>query len=99
MKDKQHQSPQFSDNEGKVFKNETQVVYHYLKDHLATATMVSEATGVKQKNLTWYKRDLEKRGLLWEVYRAECKSTTYKAWYLTTNPENKPEDNQLSLEL
>lgn len=48
--------------------------------------MVSKATGVYQKNICRYKRDLEKPGLLWQVKQGRCKVTGYMAWYLTTNP-------------
>lgn len=60
-------------------------IFHYLQNHIATASMVSKATGIAQKNITRYKRDLEQRGLLYEVERKLCKLTGFKAWYITTN--------------
>lgn len=62
-----------------------QTIFCYLKEHIATASMVSEATGVPQKCICRYKRDLEEANLLWEVEKAACKVTGCKAWYLTTN--------------
>jgi len=47
--------------------------------------MVAAATGVPQKNICRYKRDLEKAGRLWEITKAACKLTGFKAWYLTTD--------------
>jgi len=55
--------------QGKVnqFQNQKKTIFQYLKQHTATASMVSEATGVPQKSICRYKRDLEKQGLLYEV--------------------------------
>lgn len=64
--------------------------YNYLQNHIATASMVADATGIPQKCLTRYKRDLEKAGRLWEVKRTLCQKTGFKAFYLTTNPDNAP---------
>ena len=62
-------------------------MFHYLQRNTATASMVSAATGIPQKNICRYKRDLEKTGRLWEIEKKLCKQTAFKAWYLTTNPE------------
>lgn len=77
--------------------NQLQTIFEYLQDHIATASMVTEATAIPQKCITRYKRDLEKAGKLWEVKRTYCKLTGFKAWYLTTNPELAPSNKQLSL--
>ena len=63
-----------------------QVFFDYLQEKVATCTMVSESTGLRQKNCTRYKRKLEKKGYLWEVYNGKCRVTQLKAAYLTTNP-------------
>lgn len=76
---------------------EKKTIFLYLQEHIATASMVSKATGVKQKNITRYKRDLEKTGKLWEVKKGYCKETGFKAWYLSTNPALSPYKNQLGL--
>ncbi len=76
-------------------KSQTKTVYEYLKHNVATATMVQRATGVEQKNITRYKRDFEKNGLLSEVKYDRCKVTKHWAWYLTTNPDLFPLSNQL----
>lgn len=70
---------------GKGFRKEEQTIFSYLQNTIATASMVSKATGVAHKNICRYKADLEKRNLLFEVYKKTCKLTGYKAWYLTTN--------------
>ena len=60
-------------------------IFNFLQDNTATASMVSKACNIPQKNITRYKRDLEQRGLLYEVERKLCKLTGFKAWYITTN--------------
>lgn len=79
------------------FKSQLKTIFHYLQNHIATASMVSAATGIPQKNICRYKRDLEKAGRLWEIEKKPCKQTGFKAWYLTTNPEQAPFNNQLNL--
>ncbi len=81
------------------FPNRSQllIVFEYLKDHTATASMVSEATGIPQKCITWYKRHLEKSGKLWEVRKKRCQITGRQAWYLTTDQRKAPKNDQLNL--
>lgn len=74
-----------------------QTIFQYLQEYSATASMVAVATGVSQKNIYRYKRDLEKAGRLWEVQKKLCKQTGFKAWHLTTNPQNVPFNNPLNL--
>ena len=69
----------------KVFLSQQKTIFHYLQKHTATASMVSAATGIPQKNICRYKRDLEEAGYLKEVEKKLCKQTGFKAWYLTTN--------------
>jgi len=69
----------------------------FLSDKIATASMATAATGIPQKCLTRYKRQLEKSELLWEVMQDYCKVTGCMAWYLTTNPELVPGNHQLKL--
>jgi hypothetical protein len=80
-------SPQHKgQNEDTTHFNQLQTIFQYLQDHIATASMVAEATGVYQKNICRYKRDLEKACRLWETEKKPCKKTGFKAWYLTTDP-------------
>lgn len=79
------------------FKSQQKTIFQYLQEHIATASMVSAATGIPQKNICRYKRDLEKAGRLWEVEKKLCKQTGFKAWYLTTDPEKVQLSNQLNL--
>jgi len=83
-------TPNNSFEQSKDNSHTTQLItiFQYLKNHIATASMVSESTGVKQKNICRYKADLQKRGQLWEVEKKTCKVTGFKAWYLTTNPQH-----------
>lgn len=76
------------------FKSQQRTIFQYLQKHIATASMVAAATGIPQKNICRYKRDLEKAGRIWEVEKKLCKQTGFKAWYLTTNPDKAPFNNQ-----
>lgn len=79
--------------------NQLQTIFQYLFENIATASMVSNATGIYQKNICRYKRDLEKVGRLWEIEKTYCKQTGFKAWYLTTNPSNAPKNSITQLNL
>lgn len=102
MRKKNSQSPTnlLSERQGKDTQktNQLKTIFHYLKKHVATNTMISEATGISQKNICRYKRDLEQRGLLAEVRKGYCEITKHLAWYLTTNPDLFPQSsNQLKM--
>lgn len=73
---------QFKDS---CFISQQKAIFIYLQDHTATASMVSHVTGIPQKNICRYKRDLEDAGYLKEVEKKQCEHTGFKAWYLTTN--------------
>lgn len=77
--------------------NQKTKYFDYLKTTVATNSMVSDATGIPQKNLTRFKREFEEAGVLCELYRTICKKTKYRATYLTTNPDLFPQSNQLKL--
>ncbi len=78
--------------------SQLQIIFNYLFENRATASMVADATGIYQKNVTRYKRKLEKAGRLWELYKDNCKKTGYKAWFLTCDPDKVPNiSKQLNL--
>ena len=77
--------------------NQIKTIFHYWQNHIATNTMVSEATGVPQKNICRYKRDLEQLGLLAEVKKGYCEITNHLAWYITTNKKHFPQSYQLRM--
>jgi hypothetical protein len=87
----------FRQGEVKQFRTQLQTIFEYLKENTATASMVTEYTGVPQKSICRYKRDLEKQNLLYEVEKKLCKVTNFRAWYLTTNPDLFPKSNQLKM--
>ena len=78
-------------------RTQLKTIFEFLQNNIATASMVTDATGVPQKCITRYKRDLEKRGQLFEIEKKQCRKTGFKAWYLTTNPELFPTSKQLNL--
>ncbi len=61
--------------------------------------MIADATGIYQKNICRYKRDLEKAGRLWEIEKRTCKKTGFRAWYLTTDPAKAPKQSYTQLNL
>jgi hypothetical protein len=77
--------------------NQLKTIFSYLQKHISTASMISAATGIPQKNICRYKRNLEKAGHLWEIEKKLCKQTGFNAWFLNTNPKNAPYSNQLNL--
>jgi hypothetical protein len=81
----------------KQFQNQKKTIFEYLKQCTATASMVTDATGVPQKSICRYKRDLEKQGLLYEVEKKLCSLTGFRAWYLTTDQDKMPTSNQLKM--
>jgi hypothetical protein len=97
---KHHKAPQLScksSDKDNLKNTQLQTIFIHLSDKVETASMVSDATGVPQKSICRFKRDLEKRGLLKEIEKKTCKKTGFKAWYITTNPELIPVTNQLNL--
>lgn len=82
----------------KPHQSQREIFFEYLKNHVATASMAEAATGVHQKCITRYKRELEKAGRLWQLTRKACQVTGCKAWYLTTDQAKAPKTpQQLSL--
>ncbi len=73
------------------------IFYQALKHSVATASMVCEALNIKQKNTCRYKRRYEENGQLAEVKKSKCPVTGFQAWFLTTDPEKFPSNDQLSL--
>lgn len=88
-----HTSPDnLHKGQGKDNNTTTQLktIFEYLQKEVATASMVSGATGIPQKNICRYKRDLEKAGQLKEVDKKLCRLTGFKAWYITTDQTKFP---------
>lgn len=84
--------------EGNTPLSQLETIFQFLKENIATASMVADATGIYQKNICRYKRDLEKAGRLWEIEKTVCKKTGFKAWYLTTDETKAPNHSpQLNL--
>jgi hypothetical protein len=75
-----------SQNKDNRNTNQLKTIFQFLFENVATASMVSEATGISQKNICRYKRDLEKENRLWEIEKKVCEKTGFLAWHLTTNP-------------
>ncbi len=98
MNKAKHNAPGNKHYKDKHFVNQKMKVFQYLQKNIATASMVARDTGIPQKNITRYKRQLEKTGHLWEIEKKLCKETGFRAWYLSADPEKAPkQDMQLKL--
>lgn len=88
-----HQNTPKENNEVKrknlktYFDSQKEIFRHYLSENIATCSMVSNQTGIPQKNLTRYKTELEDNGALTVLFVTNCKVTGFKAQYLTTNTD------------
>jgi hypothetical protein len=78
-------------------RTQLQTIFQFLSDKVATATEVSAATQVPQKNICRYKRDLQKNGHLAELRRVNCPITGFKAWLITCDPSRMPHNPQIKL--
>jgi hypothetical protein len=78
-------------------QTELQIIFSFLTEHVATGSEVCEHTGIKQKNFTRHKKNLENKGLLKELYKTNCRITGFKAWHLTTNALLFPANSQAKL--
>ena len=82
-----HNGPQHKrQNEDRTSTPQDQIFFDLLKEFTLTASQIEALTGIKQKNLCWYKRAFQKEGRLWQVKYVRCPITTRWAWTLTTNP-------------
>ena len=99
-KEPSHHSKTLSEpDKDKYSESQLQTFFTYLQNHIATASMVTAETGVPQKCICRYKRDLEKNDLLWETEKKPCGKTGFNASYLTTNPNLSPKGKPVQLNL
>ena len=85
-----HHNDKSNESKDNLHVTQLRTIFQYLQTHIATASMVTEATGVPQKCICRYKRDLQQSGRLWEVKKDFCEHTGHRAYYLTTDPEKAP---------
>ncbi len=71
--------------------------FEFLKEKPVSCSMAEAETGIHQKCLTRYKRQLESANRLWVAFEAKCKITGRLVQYITTNPEFNPSNNQLNI--
>lgn len=86
-------SPNFSHKiqaKYKSFKALKKAFFEYLKTRTAPASMATALTAIFQKNITRFKMQLEKAGVILHVERKTCMYTGFRAWDLTTSPKLFP---------
>ena len=74
---------------------EITAVKNYLMDHVATATMIADALNIYRPNLCRHKRELQKQGILKELFKGHCKVTGWRATYLTCKLDAKEGGNNV----
>ncbi|MBK6496811.1 MAG: hypothetical protein IPG48_01930 [Saprospiraceae bacterium] len=63
--------------------------FEHLQDKITTCAVVAKETGLPQKYLTWVKRNLEKKGLLYVVRIGTCPlSLRRNVQFITTMPRD-----------
>ena len=77
--------------------DEMTLFYNFLLDKVTSCTEVSKKLGIVQKNLTRYKRRFQKLGMLAVVKRHKCPVTNREVQFITTDPNQFPEPQQLNL--
>lgn len=71
--------------------------YEFLSDKITSCSHAAETLGIRQKNLTWSKRELEKAGRLQVVKKMKCPETGRVVQGITTDPNKFTKPIQLEL--
>lgn len=85
----------------KRFINEAKLFYQFLKQKPCTCSEVAEALKIKQKNLTRYKRQLQKKQQLAVLNSVRCPITGFMAQLISTDEKlfiNLPKQLQIEYE-
>ena len=87
MQNKLHgQVSSITPSKGTYFIAQQKAFYNYLQGDPVTVAMAAYVLKIPEKNLTRYKRELEKANKLWRVFQGSCKFTGNRAWFITTDP-------------
>lgn len=73
-------------------------VYASFYEKPRTMLEVDKDTDIMRSNVCWYCGMLREQNKLYRVRKRRCMVTNHMAYELTTNPEYKRNDGQLSLE-
>ena len=79
------------------FQSQLAKVYEAFFEEPKTMKEVDAETGVMRESICRYCATLRKLEKLFPVKKRKCEITQHRAIAYTTNPELKPEDNQLRL--
>lgn len=89
--------PNSKQNKDKRIK-ELNLVYDAFFNKPLTMKEVDKLTGVMRESICWYCKALRESNRLYKVRKRRCTVTKYNdVWEWTTNPDLKPENNQLEL--
>lgn len=77
--------------------DEMTAFYHYLNDKVTSCTDAAVMLNIPQKNLTRYKRELEKVGKLQVVKMQRCPHTGRWVQHITTDPKKFSPSSQYQI--
>jgi len=97
MKDNSHQSPRIYTYKDTQFNCQFQATYTAFYDGSKTMLEVAFELNILRANICRYVDDLKKSDRIYLVGYRLCSISKHTAGIYTTNPENKPEDNQLKM--
>lgn len=83
-------------NKDKVL-NQINRVYKAFYSAPKTMLMVSNETGILRANVCRYVRAFRQSDKIAEVKKGLCKISKHRAGFLTTNPDQFPQSNQLKM--
>jgi hypothetical protein len=99
MKNEFHDSPRTYTYKDSQFNNQFQAVYSAFFDAPKSMLEVAVQTKIFRANICRFVRSLRKNDKIFLVEKRRCKITGQIVGAYSTNPELKPFDNQLRLEL
>ena len=74
-------------NKGNEFRTQYQIAYQFFKKRSKTMLGVSLETGILRANICRYVADMEDKGLIQFLYKAEDEHTMFTAGYYTADKE------------
>ena len=93
-----NQNPRKSNNEGKQnYRNQLVIIRDFLFNHNATRYMIAERTGIPIQSVCYRIGALLKSDSVAIIKKDKCQISGHKAQYLTTDPNQFPNDIQTKL--
>jgi hypothetical protein len=81
----------------RLLENQIKRVHASFWERPKTMLEVAKELGIERANICWFCKSFREGGNLYPVKMKVCSISKHWATALSTNPEYKPEDNQLKL--